>query len=262
LDTTYTVVAELANGCTVVDTIRIKVNQSTLLHLGNDTSFCAGDSLQLKAPPGFATYLWQDGSSGSTLTTGQQGLYWLQAKAANGCISKDSVLVNNVYPLPLNFLDAGTAICNGKNLELKALGNWSSYLWFNNSSSSSVTINTPGKYWLQVTSTQGCKGRDTIEVLTGKNCSTGIHFPNAFTPDRNGNNDTWKPVAWSVPTLFHLLIFNRFGEKVFETTDFKQGWDGMFKGKLQPPETFVWYCTYQLTGAAAQLEKGTLVLVR
>ena len=262
VDTTYTVVAALSNGCTVVDTIRITVNKSAPLQLGNDTSFCAGDSLVLKAPAGFSSYLWQDGSAGNSFTALQQGLYWLQAKAANGCISKDSVTINKLYPLPLNFLGGSEEICNGKSLLLQPSGSWATYLWFNNSSSASVTVNTAGKYWLQVTSAQGCKGRDTIEVLTGKNCGTGIHFPNAFTPDHNGNNDTWKPVVFTVPAVYHLLIYNRFGEKLFESSDYKQGWDGMYKGRLQPPDTFVWYCSYQFTGADPRLEKGTLILVR
>lgn len=261
-DTTYTVVAQVANGCTVIDTIRIKVNQSPPLHLGNDTSFCAGGSVLLKAPAGFSNYTWQDGSSGNTFSAAQQGLYWLKATADNGCISEDSLVIDNVYPLPLNFLDSTATVCNGKNLELKAMGSWPAYLWFNNSSSSSVTVTAPGKYWLQVTSADGCSARDSIVVTAGAHCGFGIHFPNAFTPDNNGNNDTYKPVVFSVPEQFRLLIFNRFGEKVFETGDYKQGWAGIYKGRRQPPDTFVWYCTYQFAGSPVQMEKGTLVLIR
>ena len=261
-DTTYTVVGQLANGCTVVDTIRIKVNHSMPLQLGNDTSFCAGDSLVIKAPAGFSNYVWQDGSAAPVYTAAAAGLYYLQATAPNGCVSKDSLYVKNVYPTPLNFLDAATSICNGKTLQLQPVGSWSAYHWSNNSSSPYINITNTGTYWLQVTSADGCRGSDTIVVQQGKNCGIGIYFPNAFTPDGNGSNDTYKAIVYTVPDKFHLLIYNRFGEKVFETTDFKQGWNGVYKGLAQPAGGFAWYCAYQFTGAPAKMEKGSLVLVR
>jgi gliding motility-associated-like protein len=260
-DTTYTVVAQVAIGCTVVDTIRITMKQSPPLNIGNDTSFCAGNKLVLQAPNGFNNYVWQDGSSGNTFTASQAGLYWLHAIAANGCISRDSISIKNVYPLPVNFIATGADICDGKNLELTALGSWPVYRWFNNSSSASVTINAAGHYWLQVTSADGCSATDTI-VVSSKDCVNGIWFPNVFTPDNNGKNDTWKPVVHGIPQNFRLSIYNRLGEKVFETTDFRKGWDGLYKGKQQPPDTFVWYCIYQFAGAAAKMEKGPLILVR
>ncbi|MEP6749665.1 MAG: M43 family zinc metalloprotease [Bacteroidota bacterium] len=261
-DTTYTVVAQVAPGCSVVDTIRITVKQSTAIHFGNDTSFCKGDSLLLQAPNGFTTYEWQDGSVNNKYTVTQQGLYWLHATAANGCISKDSIILKNIYPLPVNFLPAPAEICDGKILELKANGNWFAYLWFNHSTNASVSINTPGHYWLQVTSADGCSARDTVIVSSSKNCVDGIYFPNAFTPDGNGNNDTWKPVIRGVPVNYKLNIYNRFGEKVFETTDYKTGWNGIYKSRRQPPGTLVWYCIYQFSGAAIKMEKGPLILVR
>jgi gliding motility-associated-like protein len=216
----------------------------------------------LKAPGGFTNYQWQDGSNGNTYTATQQGLYWLHATAANGCISKDSLIVKSVYPLPVNFLSATADICEGKNLQLNAIGTWPSYLWFNNNNTSSVTVDAAGKYWLRVTSADGCSATDTIIVNNVTDCSNAIHFPNAFTPNNDGNNDTWKPVIRGVPVNYKLSIYNRFGEKLFETTDYKQAWDGSFNNKRQAPDTFVWYCIYQFAGDAAKIEKGPLILVR
>jgi len=262
MDTTYTVVAQVATGCTVVDTIRIKIKQSPPINIGNDTSFCKGDSLLLHAPAGFTSYEWQDGGTGNGYTVYQQGLYWLHATAANGCISKDSISIKSIYPLPVNFLSAAADICDGKNLLLQAIDNWTSYLWFDNSKSSSVTVNAAGNYWLQVTSADGCVATDTVVVSSVKDCTNNIYFPNAFTPDGNGNNDTWKPIVHGVTVNYKLDIYNRLGEKVFETTDYKKAWDGLYKGKKQPPDTFVWYCIYQFTGAPLKIEKGPLILVR
>ena len=260
-DTTYTVIAQVALGCTVLDTIRVKVNRSAPLHLGNDSSFCAGDSLVIHAPAGFKNYLWQDGSTGLDYTAKQKGIYWLHAQTNNGCISKDSVLITDVYPLPSNFLLPVINKCDTKTIDIKAIGSWPSYLWFNNSTASSVSISNGGQYWLQVKSINGCTARDTV-VVTDKPCGTGIYFPNVFTPDGNGYNDTYKAIVNDLPVSFRLRIYNRFGEKVFESTDYKQGWDGIYKGRLQPPDTYVWYCNYQFAGSFEKLEKGTLILVR
>jgi len=262
VDTTYTVVAQVANGCTVIDTVRVRVDQSPGIHIGNDTSFCEGGSIVLKAPSGFNGYKWQDGSSGTSFTAFQRGVYWLSATAPNGCISRDTVIVKSVYPLPVQFLDAEAETCDGKDLELKALGNWSAYQWFNNNNGPSITVNKAGHYWLQVTNADGCTARDTIAVSNSKGCNYGIHFPNAFTPDHDNNNDTYKPVVYGLPSSFRLVIYNRFGEKVFETLDYRQGWNGVYKGILQPTGAFVWYCVYRFEGAATKIEKGSLILVR
>lgn len=262
VDTTYTVVAQVANGCTVVDTIRISVKQSPAIHIGNDTSFCAGGSIIYNAPTGFTNYKWQDGSTGKTFVAKQAGVYWLTATAPNGCMSKDSAIVKNIYPLPVQFLDAEADICDGKDLELKAIGNWQNYLWFNNTTGPSVTINKAGHYWLQVTSPDGCIAKDTIIVSNSKGCTFGIHFPNAFTPDKNGFNDSFKPIVYGLPSSFRLVIYNRFGEKVYETTDYKKGWNGVYNGILQTSGAFVWYCSYRFPGTDPKLEKGSLLLLR
>ncbi|MEO6315392.1 MAG: M43 family zinc metalloprotease [Chitinophagaceae bacterium] len=262
VDTTYIVVAQVDSGCTVIDSIRITVKKSPQINIGSDTSFCAGDSLLLTAPAGFSKYLWQDGSGNSTYTATRKGIYWLRAEAINGCTSVDTAIIKNIYPLPANFLNATAEICNGKMLELKANSNWSAYKWSNSSTAPSVNINAAGNYWLQVTSADGCVARDSITVMAGKQCGSGIYFPNAFTPDKNSYNDTYKPVVYTMPEKFQLFIYNRFGEQVFTTTDCKKGWDGVYKGKPQSSATFVWYCKYQFAGGAPKLEKGALVLIR
>jgi gliding motility-associated-like protein len=262
VDTMYTVVATIANGCSVLDSIRVRVTPAPVVKLGPDTSFCEGAILQLKAPAGYSSYLWQDGSTGMSFNVSAAGAYWVKVSAANGCTGTDTLNIINVYPKPGNILDSTASICGGKTVTLSSSQNWSTYLWSNNSSSSSITINSPGAYWLKVTNSFGCIGTDTIIVAPGSNCGTGIWFPNAFTPDHNGNNDTYKPVCFSIPVQYHLYIYNRYGEKVFETSDYTQGWDGFFRGSKQAAGGFVWWCRYQLSGLTPVIAKGNLILVR
>jgi gliding motility-associated-like protein len=331
-DTSYSVIAEVATGCTVIDTIRIKVNKSVPVNIGNDTSFCIGGTVVFTAPNGFTSYEWQDVSAGKTFTATQKGLYWVRATDINGCISKDTAEIKQVYALPVvslgndfeiclnethvfnagngftsylwqnnssnstystnqtgiyrvqvtdnnncknadtvvitgykpapqNFLDSSLSICIGRNNELIALGVWKSYLWNNNARGSSITIVNAGDYWLEVTSDEGCSARDTIKVIA-KDCGKTIYFPNAFTPNNDGKNETYKPVVIGKIEKIKFIVYNRLGEKVFETTGPFKGWDGTYKGKPQDSNTFVWYCSYQFAGEPVKIEKGTVILVR
>lgn len=68
--------------------------------------------------------------------------------------------------------------------------------------------------------------------------------PNAFTPFNNGENDIFKPVIAGVHN-YKFLIFDRWGEKIFETTNINNGWDGYYKGKLCTNDVFVYKISFQ-----------------
>lgn len=330
-DTSYTVVAEVASGCIVLDTIRIKVDKAAPINLGNDTSFCIGASVLLQAPVGFTGYLWQDNSTGSSFTASQKGKYWLHAKSANGCISKDTLEILNVYSLPAvqigddlticqnnnyifnagsnyksylwqdgssskvyttnqlgkywvqvtdnnNCINSDTAniiafkpspkdfisktieVCKYKPTPITAIGNWKSYNWSNGSSGSGISLSTGGIYWLEVTNADGCTARESFEVAT-KECIKGIFFPNAFTPGKRGENNAYKPLVYADIVSYRFVVYNRFGQRIFETTDISKGWDGTINGKRQDPNTFVWICNYQFVNEQPKSEKGSFLLI-
>src|SRR5207244_4038837 len=110
-------------------------------------------------------------------------------------------------------------------LTLKSLKTFSKYLWNNNSTNSSISISSPGKYWLEVTNQQACTGRDTI-VIAAKDCMKGLYVPNGFTPNNDGKNDVFKAMLFGPYKSFIFTIYNRWGAVVFSTTDPTRGWDG------------------------------------
>ena len=64
-------------------------------------------------------------------------------------------------------------------------------------------------------------------------------------------------------TEFHLVVYNRWGQKVFETSDPAKGWNGLFKGVTQSSATFVWYCEFNKPGNASKEKmQGTVTLIR
>jgi gliding motility-associated-like protein len=144
---------------------------------------------------------------------------------------------------------------------LKPQRSFSDYSWNNNSVTSSISITAPGIYWLEVKDASNCKGRDSI-LVTPKECLTGFHIPNAFTPDRNGLNDDFKPFIGGVIKYYQFTIYNRWGQVVFTTKELMKGWDGTFGGTQQDTNIFVWMCTYELEGRARKTERGTVVVIR
>ena len=88
-------------------------------------------------------------------------------------------------------------------------------------------------------------------------------FPTAFTPNEDGLNDRFGPLG-SIAAVkqYRLLVYNRWGQLVFKSTNAPERWDGRVAGKLGDSAMFTWYCEYQLPGQNKSTKKGTLILIR
>ncbi len=115
-------------------------------------------------------------------------------------------------------------------------------------------------YTLEVVDRNGCTGRDTTRVTT-KKCPYSIYFPNAFTPNSDGVNDCFGIRNWGNVTLQDFSIYNRWGQRVFETKNPSDCWDGNFQGQKQPSGSFVYLI--KASSFCGNIErKGTLLLIR
>lgn len=256
----YDITATTANGCISRDTIRVvNVWPIPVFQLQKKSELCAQDTLVLD-PGNFTSYLWQNGSVNRTYSVSSIGKYVVQVKDANGCMQKDSMEVTNILPLPFAFLSADTIICSYSNIILKASNNYTAYHWNTGSRSPVIETGNPAMYWLEVTDSKGCTGRDSIRVDV-KNCMTGVFVPNAFTPNNDNNNDVFRARAFGIIANFRLRVYNKWGELVYETTDHTKGWDGKHKGALLRTDIFVWTCSYEL-GGIKEFQKGTVTLLR
>jgi gliding motility-associated-like protein len=88
-----------------------------------------------------------------------------------------------------------------------------------------------------------------------------IYFPNAFTPNQDGKNDRFAVFTDYTLQSFQLTIYNRWGQKIFESTDQNKGWDGYANGKLQETGVFAWSCRFKKSNTTSEM-KGTVVLIR
>ena len=90
------------------------------------------------------------------------------------------------------------------------------------------------------------------------------YTPNIFTPNNDGTNDTFSPSLLNINTnTYTLIIFDRWGNKIFETSDYNQGWDGKQKnGILLPSDVYSYKVTYQTNLGIEKEEKGRIIMAK
>jgi gliding motility-associated-like protein len=247
-----------------VDTFRIGLKAFVQVDLGNDTIVCSKPPLQLQpAVTPAAIYLWMDGSGNKTFRADSSGQYWLTA-SYNGCSDTDTIMVS--------FRNAGqdlgpdTAFCKGTPVQLLLRADAplpASVLWSNGSKDNSYLITDTGTYWILVENPP-CTGSDTI-VVSRQICACFLEAPTAFSPNGDGLNDLFTPVieAGCPIKQYTLSIYNRFGQRVFNSASTGKGWDGTYEG--QAAEVGVYYYQVSFRGGTQQKEmykKGDITLVR
>lgn len=205
------------------------------------------------------TLLWSNGASASSVTNlAYYKKYLLEVTDANLCkVRTDSIYIDNVIiPAKLN-LGRDTTICVWQHLLLNP-GNFSTYLWQNNSQNPTFLVKDSGKYYVRVVNEYGCFASDTIHVSF--DCKGVVDFPNGFTPnDKNGNNQFGPVGDLSSITSFSIVIYNRWGQVVFRSSNPYQKWDGMYEGRKSNVETFIWTASYRIFQAPAIVRKGTIM---
>ncbi|MFT5823178.1 MAG: gliding motility-associated-like protein [Crocinitomix sp.] len=104
----------------------------------------------------------------------------------------------------------------------------------------------------------GCKAEASVLVLV--NFSEGIGVPSAFSPNGDGYNDVLFVKGFGISAL-HFIIYNRYGEVVFESNSQNIGWDGTFKNRDENPGVFTWVVHYDLISGKKGMIKGNTTLV-
>jgi gliding motility-associated-like protein len=250
----------LATPSATSNALAISVFKSPVVALDTSGRLCSGTSRKLDAGS-FTSYLWSDGSTGRTLLVSNTGIYHVTVTDNNGCKGSDSTVITDILPGPKGFIPRDTSICSYGTLTLNAAAGFKNYLWSNNSAATSITVNQPGTYSLQVTDYNSCTAKETVTVAL-KQCMQGFYIPNAFTPNNDSRNDVFKPLLFGDVISYRFIIYNRFGQKVFETTNVAKGWDGTLKISPQDSDVFVWICNYQLAGSSPEIKKGSVMLMK
>lgn len=257
----YSVAATAANGCKTADTMSITaVFPLPVIELGNDSVICSGTQLVLHAGK-FAEYKWNTGSDRESITVSAAGIHTVQVTDANGCQAFDTVTIKREVKPPAAFLPADTAICSYGTLQLAATQTYPAYRWSTGETKAAIELSRAGNYWLQVTDQYGCEGIDSVQVAL-KSCMEGFYIPSAFTPNNDGKNDLFKPLIFGNIEQYQFVVYNRWGQIVFSSSEPGKGWDGSITGQRQDMQVFVWICNFQLRGGGLVQKKGTVAILR
>lgn len=157
----------------------------------------------------------------------------------------------------------------GESSQLSATGpDSNSYHWVPStnlaSSTSQNTIATPLETTTYtVLSSNGCiDSSEARIVVINPECSfPNIFVPSGFTPNGDNLNDEFRVKGYLVSSM-HLMVYNRWGELVFESTDPSQGWDGRLNGTELPPDVYGYYLTVGCINGASYETKGNVTLIR
>jgi gliding motility-associated-like protein len=245
-------------GCSKRDSVSVLYKPIPQVSLGNDTILCEGVSYQLNANTNNnVTYTWQNNSTGSSYVVNASGKYWVRV-LLNGCANADTA--NITYTLkPVFDLGNDTSICKGQTFTLQPhVNDNATYKWQNGSTGSSFNVTEPGIYEVTVTNECGARS-DKIAIDQGL-CL--LVMPNAFSPNHDGLNDVFRiKHPWYIKE-FHMMIFNRWGEKVFESYDPNKGWNGTWNGIDQPSSAYAWVISLTDKDGQKDSSRGIVILAR
>jgi len=127
-----------------------------------------------------------------------------------------------------------------------------------------LSIIQPGTYsiLLEVWSEHDCYDSAYIEQAIVVEKAGAIAFPTAFSPRSSQQlNTIFKPVYRGL-RVYHLEIYNRWGEKVFESKDPEVGWDGFIDGKLGSQDVYAWKLSGKYRNGTQIKETGNVTLIR
>lgn len=218
------------------------------------------------------TYNWSNGFHGAVNTELCNGEYNVTVVDSKGC--------KNIYSFDVGIspyipeLDATADdydIFRGQTTSLHATSNgdyiyvWSPTTWMNSFTSPNPTVKPDQTitYTVSITDSLGCTNIDTVTIkVSDVICDEPyIYVPNSFTPNGDGMNDVLY-VRSDVTEDIHLAIFDRWGQKVFETNNINEGWDGTFKGRTADPAVFVYYLNVTCFNKQVFEKKGNITLIR
>jgi len=220
-------------------------------------------------------YLWSDSSKTPTINDLCSGEYEITVYDSNHCLIKriiPLIVDTTIFPTNIQAWSDFTTIYRGQSTNIYGsdYGNEFEYTWsppdYLNTTKGTKATATPLNtiiYTYKTTDTNGCEGIDTLLIIVKDViCEDPYVFvPNAFTPNGDGKNDILY-VRGNVLEKIDFAIYDRWGEKLFETKDKNIGWDGTFRGKPCNPGVYVYYLNATCIGGEKYHHKGNVTLIR
>ena len=273
--TIYYLAVTGANQCISRDSVKISIIPNPVFTVSPNQSACRGTAATLTASGG-NIYTWTPAFplNNSTIPTPQATpdsttifTVVITESACNRSATLQTILHIDSVPV-LALKKSNDLDCSKTSAQLQATGA-DTYVWSPNLGLSNDSIANPLAFYsitqtylvLGTDSLTGCKGSDTITVFY--NVPPGVTYkaPTAFSPNGDGVNDCFKVLYTGVFDYFELSIYNRWGNRVFFSTDPNECWDGTLNGYPLEMSNYV-YMIKTRNPCGETVSKGNLVLIR
>lgn len=279
--TTYTVTGTNAFGCEGTASIIINVIdcEPVVPLFSMPERACVGDCFEItdESTGAVASWSWNFGGAATPGTSTEQnpvicvttaGAFTVEltTTSSTGAVSSVSHSVN-VFDNPVLVAVQDTIIDLGGSATLVgATFSTGSFEWVPSKDvdcpTCQITSANPAEsttYAVYFEDENGCTTSDTVMVLV--NFVEGVGVPTAFSPNGDGYNDVLFIKGYALESV-SLVVYNRYGEVVFETNDQNIGWDGTFKNREENPGVFTWALQYQFINGKSGSKKGNTTLIR
>jgi len=260
-------------GCAGSDTVTLNVFPAAFLFTSNDTAICSGESARIHVNAnGVKSFRWTPDvridnvySLDPIVNPIANQKYRVYAVDTNFCSDTAEVMVR-VHPRAMLQLPDSVRLYPGQSYQVEPGGNCSYYSWFPPLGVSDVKLSNPvlkpevnTRYYVTGVTEAGCVISDSISVFVSN--ESIVDIPNAFTPG-SGINNRLKIVHLGDATLRKFVIYNRWGNPVFETNDINVGWDGTWKNEPQPMGVYVY--TLEAVSPTGRVfnKQGNITLIR
>ena len=238
---TYTVTLTITDlGCGQDDSMTQLVTMIVELPtpLVSDGVICPGESLTLDATSNVSAYLWSNGATTPTITVSTGGTYIVEVFTAD-CYGTDTV---DVIEAPEYELSYELNACPNEHLDLAIPLTGQSYTWSTGGNGQVEHVIGDGEYIFTVVDFLGCPHTDTVTVHALDDDAL-LFAPNAFTPNGDGVNDVFAISGFGEEAI-ELMIFDRWGEQLYTTTELSRPWDGKYAGGLVKQDVYVYKLKY------------------
>lgn len=278
----YTVQADF-RGCTFRDTVELRFRNVELTASQRD-GICPGDEISLQVEFGseeaYDSIVWLPESVRVSGDDPRQAVFSPDSNTvvtamvyfSDGCLSMDTIQINIPDALADLTISADRdTLLRGEKATLTASNtSLDSYSWdpadYVDNPSSPQTEVIPEEtttFTLTATDENGCSVEKSIVIVViNPQCEPPYIFvPRAFSPNGDGTNDILYVRGESIDEV-EFIVYDRWGEKVFETRDQNLGWDGTHNGKTLPPDVYGYYLNVTCIGGGTYEEKGNVTIIR
>lgn len=277
---TYYIKATNADGCTVSDKIEVTISDMPVLHIKDPETACYPYKVDISNPALFSgssdnlsySFFYDEALTNQInvpKAIAKAGIYYVKAVNDGGCFTSGKIQVsfNTAPSIVLNkpkavfdngFVDLTTQeITKGSSPFVKA--GYFEDADLRRPLPDPTKVNRAGVYYISIQNEKGCIASASIELEILP--QPKIIVPTAFTPQKETNNRLY-PFLVGIQKLISFKVYNKWGILVYQSTDLANGgWDGQFKSKMQPLETFSWFAEgIDVFGGKIQ-SKGKTILI-